>query len=451
MEQKYIVALEIGSSHIRAAVGTVDDSGILTLLAVEDDYAVEIVRYGTIQNVEDVSNRVKSLIRKLENYPSIHPRKIKGVYISVGGRSTTTTSRQVVRQYDTEVDITEQIISQIKEEAKLNGLSDRTVIDVCPREFVVDNLECSNPIGTLGKNIRADINLVTCKPKILRNFDIALTERQNLSIKNTFVRQNSIADLVVTSDEKKLGCMLVDFGAETTTVSVYKNDSLRYLATLPIGSRNITRDVMATNLTEEKAEEVKRTIGDAVNVEPKIRSYNGFSGDIMEVNSYIRARAGEIVLNVIEQAKYAGYAGISELPAGIIIVGGGAKLRGFNDLLAEQSGAKVRLGAIPSTIRISDPRLQSPDMIDIVALLNSASHKALECTESAPVPQPNVDPFEDEAEGFKPKSNGKKEKDKENAGKDNNRVNPGKSSGFWRKMQTKLTDLFVEDDSDDEQ
>ena len=100
MEQKYIVALEIGSSHIRAAVGTVNDDGVLTLLAVEDDYAVEIVRYGTIQNVEEVSNRVKSLMRRLENYQNIHPRKIKGVYISIGGRSTMTTSRQVVRQYD---------------------------------------------------------------------------------------------------------------------------------------------------------------------------------------------------------------------------------------------------------------------------------------------------------------------------------------------------------------
>lgn len=37
MEEKYIAAIEIGSSHIRAAVGTVDDTGALTLLAVEED------------------------------------------------------------------------------------------------------------------------------------------------------------------------------------------------------------------------------------------------------------------------------------------------------------------------------------------------------------------------------------------------------------------------------
>lgn len=156
MEEKYIAAIEIGSSHIRAAVGTVDDTGALTLLAVEEEHAVDVVRYGIVQNVDEVSNRIKRLILRLENYPSISPRKIKGVYIGIGGRSTASTSREVIRQFDEETDITAHIVDQIKEEAKANGLTERTVIDVLPKDFIVDNLECPNPVGTLGKSIRAD-------------------------------------------------------------------------------------------------------------------------------------------------------------------------------------------------------------------------------------------------------------------------------------------------------
>ena len=118
MEQKYIVALEIGSSHIRAAVGVVDESGVLTILAVEDENAINVVRYGWIQNVEEVSNRINKLIKKLENYQSISPRKIKSVYVSIGGRSTMATSRQIVRHFDDGVDITDKIIQQIKDEAR---------------------------------------------------------------------------------------------------------------------------------------------------------------------------------------------------------------------------------------------------------------------------------------------------------------------------------------------
>ena len=74
MEPTYIAALEIGSSHIRAAVGSLDTEGTLTLLAMEDEYVADAIRYGWIQNVDDVSNRINRLVRKLENYKTISPR-----------------------------------------------------------------------------------------------------------------------------------------------------------------------------------------------------------------------------------------------------------------------------------------------------------------------------------------------------------------------------------------
>jgi len=388
MEHKYIVAIEIGSSHIRAAAGVVDENGDLTILAVEDEYTVDAVRYGWIQNVEEVSSRINKLIRKLENYQSISPRKIKSVYVSIGGRSMMATSRQITRHFEDEIEITSRIIDQIKGEAQNSGLSEREVIEVMPREFMIDNMESINPIGSFGKNIRADINLITCKPVIHKNINRTITDRQAINIKGIYVRQTAIADLVLTADEKKLGCMLVDFGAETTSVSIYKNGSLQYFVTLPIGSRNITRDIMSLNYTEERAEELKRIIGDAKNIEPNIRK-NEFDGDPVEVNNYVRARAGEIVANILEQAKYAGYTNLQDLSCGIIVVGGGAKLKGFTDLLLQQSNVsqqnniRVRLGGIPSNIRISDTRLSSIDMLDVISLLYKASkNNPQECTET---------------------------------------------------------------------
>ena len=56
MEPTYIAAIEIGSSHIRAAVGRVDETGTLSVLGVEEECAIDAVRYGAVQNVEEVSN-----------------------------------------------------------------------------------------------------------------------------------------------------------------------------------------------------------------------------------------------------------------------------------------------------------------------------------------------------------------------------------------------------------
>ena len=204
--------------------------------------------------------------------------------------------------------------------------------------------------------------------------------------------------------------MLVDFGAETTGVSIYKNGSLQYFVTLPLGSRNITRDIMSLNYTEERAEELKRIIGDAKNIEPNIHK-NEFDGDPVEVNNYVRARAGEIVANILEQAKYAGYTNLQDLPGGIVIVGGGARLKGFTELLIQQSNVsqqnnvKIRLGGIPSNIRISDTRLSSIDMLDVISLLYKASkNNPQECMETivANVQPDNSADEEDDGPGPQP-------------------------------------------------
>lgn len=125
-------------------------------------------------------------------------------------------------------------------------------------------------------------------------------------------------------------------------MSIYKSGSLLYLATIPLGSRNITRDITSLSYLEERAEDLKKAVGNA-NPDNN-ESIGAFEGiDASEINAYIQARAGEIVANIAEQISYAGLQP-SDLPGGIIIVGGGARLKGFNELLASESGLKVRHG-----------------------------------------------------------------------------------------------------------
>jgi cell division protein FtsA len=427
----------------------VDETGILSVIGVEEECAIDAVRYGGIQNVEEISNRVNKLITKLQEHPNIAPRRIKAVYVALGGRGTMGSMAQVTRTYDEEAEVTPTVLKQLEDEARAQGFSDNTVIDVLPRRFTIDNLECANPRGTFGKNICADFNIITCKPMLQRNLTRAISDRQSIVIKGMFVRQDALAEMVLTNDEKKLGCMLVDFGAETTTVSIYKNGFLQYFATLPIGSRCITRDVMSLGYTEEKAEEIKRTIGDAVNAEPNVRKSN-FEGDATEVNNYIRARAGEIAVNIAEQCKYAGMTFSADLPGGIILVGGGTKLRGFAQLMEQNSSAKVRLGGLNSDIRVSDPRLQGIDTLDVISILYLASKKPQECTE---LPEPEVpataidDDDDDESRsGFMPKNSGKKQKKLQKEKEEEKQPRTSKISKFMNRLGT----FFQENDDDDE-
>lgn len=385
-EGKYIIALEIGSSKVKGAVGIVDESGTLTVQAIEEEALLDQMHYGLIRNVAGVSSSTLRIIRKLEN--RISPRKIESVYVAIGGRSFCSVPRDAEQHMGAPVEITRELIDQLKHQVyATSSITDKEILRVVPREFIVDRVRAEHPVGTLGTHVRMLANIITCRREIKRNLEISITEKLGLKINDFIVRQIAEADFVLTPDEKRLGCMLVDFGAETTSVSIYKHGRLQYLATLPLGSRNITRDLTHMNLTEEQAEEMKKRNGNAMRVQPSQQS-DGI--DFSEVNSYVASRAGEIIANIGQQVKLAGLT-VNELPAGIVIVGKGAKLNGFNQRLAEETRMKVRSGNVThGNVRITDSRISSSDSVDIISILYTVAHQnPVEClTQVEPDPEP---------------------------------------------------------------
>lgn len=374
MEPKYIVAIEIGSSKIKGAIGLVGKDAPLEIIAVEEHDFIDGVRYGCIQNVEDVKQCVSSVISALEANVKVAPQKIKGVYVSLGGRSTMSLKRVIEKTFDEETEITRDIIDNLINQAYQEAPTDIDVVDIISLGYTVDNITPQNPIGTFGHSLKTTLNYITCRPQIMKNINRVIEERLPLDINGFIVRQIALSNLILTSDEKKLGCMLVDFGAETTSVSIHKAGALQYMATIPLGSRNITRDLTSLSITEEVAEKVKRNTNanpqETIGTSGKSTLIEGI--DDAEVNNYVQYRSREIIANIINQIKLSGYK-TSDLPNGIIIVGGGAKLKGFNSYLESQSGLKVRAGILNGNIRLLDTSINQADAIDVIAVLYAAS------------------------------------------------------------------------------
>lgn len=449
MEPRYIVAIEIGSSKIKGAVGTVESDGTLSVIAVEEEKRVNCVRYGCIQNVDEVSFCVSKIIRCLQN--RIYPRQIRGVYAGIGGRSLLSAVREAERQLADEMEITERIIEQIKSEANTT-LTDRNVVSVEPMEFIVDNQTIINPVGTFGQNIRATLNVITCKPQIIKNINRVLVEKLQLHVCGYIVRQLAEADLVLTEDEKRLGCMFVDMGAETTTVSIYKNGSLQYLSTLPLGSRNITRDITALNYIEERAEEIKKAVGNANPSETSASSIAAEGIDTTEINNYVQARAGEIMANITEQLNYAGLKA-SEIPGGIVMIGGGSKLRGFSTLLANQTKLKVRQGLAPSGVRISDSGIKADEAVDVIAILAAAARMApAECVFTPERHEDENDEPEEDIHNQNTAGDNKSKKRRHDDDDDDDEYEderPRRGGSFWGNLRTRVENLINGNEDDD--
>lgn len=381
MEEKLIVALEIGSSKIKGAVGSVDTAGNVTVKAIEEEKFVDSVRYGLIRNVAEVADAVSAVISRLET--RIPGYKISGVYTGVGGRSLRSDVVRIDRRLPTEMEISSAMIEDLFKEALDRHIEDRKVIDVTPREFRVDNAPTNRPVGTYGHHLDAKLNLISIRNQIWRNLNHVIIDRLSLHINDFFVRQIAEADLVLTTEEKRLGCALVDFGAETTTISVYKHGVLQGLTTLPLGSRNITRDICALNHLEERAEELKISGGNAqpgAETQPSgmFAPVAGF--DYTDVNNYVSARAGEIIANIIVRISAMGFTA-DLLPGGIVIIGRGALLKNFNQRLASEFGREVRAGQPGTSIRVTDSRITTSDAVDVIAILTAAAANPAPCVE----------------------------------------------------------------------
>ncbi len=348
-EDRYVAAIEISSSKIVAVVGKVRPDGQLCIIASEQEKGVESVRYGVIRNLEETSMRISRILSLLERKPAVAPRRITGLFVGLSGLSLRSIPTRVSINLPDDTEITDDIITRLLQQARSTAIdSSLEVMDAVPRSYTVGRLETTSPKGAVGDSISAEYDLVVCRPEIKNNLIRTVQDKLGKSIKGIVVTALASGQLILSAEEKRLGCMLVDMGGETTTVSIYKNGHLVYFATLPLGGRNITRDLTSLNILEERAEEIKITSGNAIPKETvSTLNYNGIRD--ADVSNIIVARSEEIVVNILKQIQYAELKD-SDLPGGIVVIGGASKLNGMLDLLSNKSSLNVRRGTLPQYI-----------------------------------------------------------------------------------------------------
>lgn len=439
MNERYIAAVEVSSSKIVAAIGKTKGNGMLDVIAVEHEATAEGgVRYGIIQNLEDTSTAVARLFARLEQRQNISPRKIKGVIVGLGGRSLKNITKEVSMSLPEDTEIDDDILTRLREQA-LHSAIDNTleVVDAVPKVFKVGNEETASPKGMVGNHISGFFDLIVCRPELKRNIRRSIVDKLKLEVDGFVVTAMATGHLILSPEEKRLGCMLVDMGAETTTVSIYRKGALHYFVTIPLGSRNISRDIASLGVVDAKAEEIKITSGNAIS-ESNVPNLviNGLK--LSDISNMVVARSEELVANIIAQIEYAGIKD-SDLQGGIVCIGGGFRLKGLIDLLEKESGISVRRGLLPEYVRIEDNRASGVEMVEVASVLYAgatlSNKESLQMPERVAMPVNGVLPLETEEETpLNKKANTEPKQPKK---------------GFFEKVGKKLGNFFGGGDEDD--
>lgn len=444
MSEKYIIAIEPGSSKIKGALGVVDATGTLVVKGIEEERLVDAIEYGRVRNVGAASMAIRNLLNRLEGL--LPNRRIKGVHVALGGRSMGMVQKSVSRRLPEDAVVSIEDLRSLAHEAYGTILPERDVVATTVREIRIDGHRVNKAVGTFGRQIDAVFNLVNLRSLMKRNLAHVMENVLHLKPYSYIVRQLAESALVLKDRQRELGCMLVDFGAETTTVSIYKDNVLVYLATLPMGSRNITKDIMSLNYLEDTAERMKCNSG---NAQPVVSADN--EAQASSVNTLVAARAGEIIDNIINQLKIAGQKP-AQLPEGIILVGGGSKLLNFAKRLEEESGLRVYQGMPAGGVKIADSRISPDENIDILSVLEFAARNSEDCTEEIVQTVIDDNPAVEEDPVPEPEPEDNTSKEAPTKGKTKT---PGVKTvgGVLRRLKgikTKMAELMEETDADDD-
>ena len=337
----FIVAIELGSSKISGIAGRKLPDGSIQILAMASENASGCIRKGVIYNLDKTTQSLTSIIKKLE---SILKASIGKVYIGIGGQSLRTIRNTEVRHLDEETKISQELIDSLKDSNRTVPIVGYQILGVAPQEYKVGNDLIVEPVGVQTDHIEARfLNMIArknVKENLAKCCDLVPIEIAEDA--EDLIAPLALADAVLTSTEKRSGCVLVDFGADTTTISVYKNNILRHLAVIPLGGNNITRDICSQQIEEEDAEELKVRFAHAY-IEPKEnedenKTYNldgRCSINAILLEDIVEARLNEILDNVAHQIALSGYE--NKLLAGAIITGGVINMKNIEEAFIKRT------------------------------------------------------------------------------------------------------------------
>ena len=335
---EFIAAIELGSSKVTGIAGRKNSDGSMQVLAYAKEDSSSFIRKGIIYNLDKTAQSLTSIINKLEGDLK---NSIAKVYVGIGGQSLRTVRNVVSRDLNEETIISQELVDAICDENLEIPLVDMDILDVAPQEYKIGNNLQADPVGVAGSHIEGRFLNIVARASIKKNLERCF-EQAKIEIADLLISPLVTANAVLSESERRSGCALIDFGADTTTISVYKNNILRFLTVLPLGGNSITRDITCMQMEEEEAERLKITFGNVMYEEEESEEAatcqledGSRTVELQALNNIIEARAEEIITNVWNQIQLSGYD--DKLLSGIIITGGAANLKNLDTMLRKRS------------------------------------------------------------------------------------------------------------------
>lgn len=350
----FYVAIELGSSKITGIAGQKKMDGSITVLAAVTEEATSCIRKGVVYNIDKTSQQVKNIIQKLQNQLQT---EITLLHVGVAGQGIRSVLANIVRDFDQAMVIDHASIDAMMDQNRGTRYPGQVILDVATQEFKVDSQYQLEPVGIECNRLEGNFLNILWRDSFERNLNKCF-EQAGMPRVSYYLAPMALADCILSDTERRTGCMLVDLGSGTTTISIYHKNILRHMVTIPMGGQNVTKDIAAFQIDDVEAETIKLKHASAytnssdINPDMKLSITPERSIPQRDFISMVEARTEEIIKNVIAQipSEY-----VEKLVGGIILTGGMSNMKNIEQAFRKYSNIdKIRIAHnINTTVNIA--------------------------------------------------------------------------------------------------
>lgn len=345
-----VTGLDIGSFQIKGVVAERKKDGSLSLVSAFKGPSSGF-RKGVLVDDEEAASAIREVIVDLGK---ISKKAAQNIFVNVNGDYIKSrSSRGIAAVARAEGEIHHDDIERVIQASRAIKLSPNyTILHNITREYFVDEIgDIFDPLGMSGNRLEVSTLIIeTFAPQI--NTFLKIFQRVGGSIGGFIFNPLAASRAVLSKRQKDLGVLLIDIGFGTTSMAVYEENKAMYAKSLPVGSGYVTNDIaIGLKTSIDAAEKLKLTYGVALAKEIPRREIikleevedsnkneitRRFLAEIIEI------RLAEIFDLINNELKSVGQP--THLPAGAVLVGGGAKLAGMVELAKQELKLPAQIG-----------------------------------------------------------------------------------------------------------
>lgn len=360
LTDKIAVVLDMGTTTLRAVAALLDENNKVSRIIATEEADSKGVRHGRVENYVNLAGVLKPMFNNLSNriYNALKASigesfigtrvEIKRVYIALGGEGIEGRAEQELYLLNNEF-IDETATTKIQNNIKERVQNDKEeILELINQGYNVDDDIKMEAVGCRGTNVIGRYCVVTAKKEVKSDI-IQTLSSINIEFAGYSILPFALADVMLTEADKEVGTTLIDLGASSTSIAIYRDNVRRHVRVLPIGSKLITKDIKnVCGLTQDVAESVKKKMGCAYPGGLKENLVSRISGtdvtvEQVELASIIEARLEQLMSYILGEMDK-----VNALTATrkIVLTGRGARLKKICEKFTDEFGLDTEIGKI---------------------------------------------------------------------------------------------------------